>query len=222
VVDGLLLASGQASDELLSAIASEAAPVVVVNRQVSGVESCVLVDDAAACRIAAEHLASLGHERVGVISGPKASRGDSDSSTRRVHAFVERMRELGGEVTEIYSEDWGARSGFNAATTLLARSPDVTALYGTTVMLAFGILKAAHKLDLGVPQRLSVISLHDTEAAAFMEPALTTVALPMEDLGAIGVDRLIDKIEGKSVGFEVIDTGPQLTLRESTSRIAGH
>jgi DNA-binding LacI/PurR family transcriptional regulator len=44
----------------------------------------------------------------------------------------------------------------------------------------------------------------------------------MEDLGAIGVDRLIDKIEGKSVGFEVIDTGPQLTLRESTSRIAGH
>jgi DNA-binding LacI/PurR family transcriptional regulator len=89
-------------------------------------------------------------------------------------------------------------------------------------MLAFGILKAAHKLDLGVPQRLSVISLHDTEAAAFMEPALTTVALPMEDLGAIGVDRLIDKIEGKSVGFEVIDTGPQLTLRESTSRIAGH
>jgi DNA-binding LacI/PurR family transcriptional regulator len=222
VVDGLLLASGQASDELLSDIASEAAPVVVVNRKVSGVDSCVLVDDAAACRIAAEHLASLGHERVGVISGPKTSRGDSDSSTRRVHAFVERMRELGGEVTENYADDWDARAGLNAATTLLTKAPEVTAIYGTTVMLALGILKAAHKLDLGVPERLSVISLHDTEAAAFTEPALTTVALPMEDLGALGVDRLIDKIEGKSVGFEVMDVAPQLILRESTSRITGH
>ncbi len=220
VVDGLLLASGQASDSLLSAIASESAPpVVVVNRKVAGVESCIMVDDSAASRIAADHLYSLGHRYVGVISGPKNSMGDSDSSQRRVDAFVERMHMLGGEVVAHYAENWHATAGLHSATTLLARSPNLTALYGTTVMLALGILRGAHLLDLNVPRDLSVISLHDTEAAEFAQPALTTVALPLEELGEYGIDRLIDKIEGKSVGSEVLTQEPLLIIRESTGRI---
>ena len=219
-VDGLLIASGLVGDEQLRQLASNVEPVLVVNRYVKGVSSSVLVDDQAGCELAAEHLCSLGHKKLGVISGAQSTRGDNESSERRVSAFSKRAVELGGNVTAAYADDWSSSAGLRAASGLLAQRPDITAIFATTVMLALGVLRGSHKLGLLIPQQLSVISLHDTEAAEFTEPPLTTVALPLEALGEIAVERLLQKIEGIEVGHEVVSDEPKLILRESTSRVS--
>lgn len=216
-VDGLIIASGEVSDSRLLKLASGLGPVVIVNRQVPGAASSVLVDDEAGSALAAEHLFGLGHRQIAVISGPRQSRGDNDSSVRRVSAFSAVAASLGASVTEVFAPGWDPGSGLGAACELLTAKPEVTAIYATTVMLAFGVMRAAHRLGLAIPARLSVISLHDTEVAAYVEPPLTTVALPMEELGELAVERLLARIDGHEVGHEVVPTDPVLVLRESTA-----
>lgn len=220
-VDGLLIASGQVSDDKFMRMASRVGPVLAVNRFVEGHDSSLLVDDEAGCALAAEHLCSLGHRKLAVISGPTETRGDTQVSQRRSDAFTRRAQELGAEVTTVYARDWTSSAGLKSTSELLSRTPGLTAIFTTTVLLALGALRGCRKFQLAIPADISIISLNDTEVAALTEPPLTTIALPLEELGRLAVERLLAKIEGQSVGHEMVPTGPELIMRESTEVVRG-
>lgn len=220
-VDGLLIASGQVSDARMLELASGSGPVVIVNRSVDGAPNCVVLDDEAGSRLAAKHLVELGHRRIGVVSGPVNGVGDHDSSVRRVNAFAAEARELGATIEEAYSTDWDAGSAMFAARSLLSSHSDLTAIYATTVLLALGVLRFLHDAGYRVPDDISVASLHDVDIAAYTYPPLTTVALPLFELGEVSVDRLLRRIDGGKAEDAALVVGPPtLVVRGSTARVS--
>ena len=83
-----------------------------------------------------------------------------------------------------------------AARRLLARRPAPTALYCGTLGQAIGALHALHVLGLRVPEDVSVVSYDDLPLADYLSPPLTTVAMPLLELGAAAVDAVLDQLEG--------------------------
>ncbi|MFD7618544.1 substrate-binding domain-containing protein, partial [Streptomyces sp. NPDC059802] len=133
-------------------------------------------------RAVAEHLAGLGHTEIGVICGPLALVSVQD----RLQGFLERAAELGVVVQEHHrvEADFTRDGGRAAAVRLFRRSPGITALFALNDAMALGAL-AALRDDLGrsVPTDVSVVGFDDLPVACDVTPALTTVRLPLEEIG---------------------------------------
>jgi LacI family transcriptional regulator len=82
-------------------------------------------------------------------------------------------------------------------------------------------MAAVRDLGLRIPEDISVIGNDDLPVAAHLHPPLTTVAMPLYELGTAAVDALVATIEGAPVGDIVVPTEPRLVLRGSTARPAG-
>jgi DNA-binding LacI/PurR family transcriptional regulator len=117
---------------------------------------------------------------------------------------------------------WGdltPESGYTAATSLLSQKDRPTAIFAGNDMMAFGSLHAARKLGLTVPDDVAVIGFDDVALCAFVQPALTTVAIPRYGLGVGAMQMLIDLISGNA--FERIRWfKTRLMPRESTVKQA--
>lgn len=213
-VDGLLVASATAEDDVIRDVAAASAPVVVLNRRVEGVESSVIADDAAGARLATQHVIGLGHTRLGHIGGPARF----DTSIRRREGFERAARDGNAQLAAVRAgTSYDSEAGYGAALELFRDHPDVTAVFAANVVIALGAIRAALESGRSIPADLSVVALHDMQLAAFTQPPLTTVALPLAEVGAAAVDLLLEKIDGKSGKARVIGTPPELVLRGSSA-----
>jgi DNA-binding LacI/PurR family transcriptional regulator len=111
---------------------------------------------------------------------------------------------------------YDARAGFNAARQLLAERPDITGIFAANVMIAIGVLRAAGECARRVPDDLSVIALHDFPLAEFLQPPLSTVSMPLAELGAAAVDLLLERLDGGLGARRTLLTPPTLIVRSST------
>jgi LacI family transcriptional regulator len=216
-VDGLLMAGALGSSTGLERVEALGVPTVLVNRAVPGAPASVTLDDTRASQLAVEYLAALGHRKIAHIAGPPSA----DTAARRREGYelalerldLDRAAEL--VVPGTYDEAGGAA----AMESLLAAGTDATAVLAANVTLALGALSAAHRRGVEVPGQLSVIAIHDTSFAAYSVPALTTVAMPLDELGSAAIDMLADRIEGAPGSVRVItEPPPRLVERESTAR----
>jgi LacI family transcriptional regulator len=80
---------------------------------------------------------------------------------------------------------------------------------------AIGVLAGLRSQGLSVPEDVSVVAFHDAPIAAYLQPSLTTVRMPLAEMAARAVDVLIDLIEGRAASNEVIATSPEVIQRES-------
>ncbi|MEU6075754.1 LacI family DNA-binding transcriptional regulator [Micromonospora sp. NPDC047074] len=211
-VDGMLLAGATLSDEAVRALGDAAVPVVVVNRLVPGTRRTAVVDYTGATELAADHLRDLGHRDVVVVAGPR----HLDTTRDRVQAFTRRATANGARVRQVTARDLSGDAGLAAGQRLLSRNRDATAVFAPTLMLAVGVLAAAHRAGVSVPDELSIIALHDAELAKFTWPPLTTVSLPMTELGAAAVDHLLAVLSGADPEPSIVTTPPELVVRGST------
>ena len=127
------------------------------------------------------HLLELGHRTIGWIDGPP----DFPPSVERTEGHHAGLRAAGIEpdpqLTESghFSEDGGAA----AAAALLARRPDITALFAANDLMAFGALAELQRRAIDVPGDVSVAGFDDVRMASHVHPSLTTVRVPMYELG---------------------------------------
>ncbi|CAN5259215.1 LacI family DNA-binding transcriptional regulator [soil metagenome] len=214
-VDGVLTASGVLGDAFLRRFANrDDTPVVVINRRISGVRSAVTVDDAAGAGLALTHLTDLGHGQIAGIFAPASI----DTTRRRRSGFLAAARRLGIKPVIIEAKGLGAGDGRDAAATIFAGHRTVTAIFASTFAQGMGVLRAAREARLRVPADLSVIALHDSELADYLDPPLTTIWLPVEDMARRAVDLLAAMIEGGRPERVIVSTAPQLVLRQSTGK----
>jgi LacI family transcriptional regulator len=211
-VDGLLVASGRVDDEVLRALDRGRQPMVIVNRRVPGVAGSVVVDDEAAAAVAAEHLVELGHRRLGHIAGPRGI----DNTARRTAGVVTAASRAGATLVTVHGDGWDPESGYAAAHRLLAEH-DVTGIVATNIVVAAGVVGAALESHLRVPRDLSIVGLHDFPVAQFLQPALSTVVLPLEELGRRAVDELMSRLAGNPRREIVVAREPRLVARDSTA-----
>ena len=199
-VDGIVLCGSVGPvGELRSAAGST--PVVSVNRRMRGIPS-VVVDQGAVVDLAADHLTSLGHERLAFVRGPSAY-WSTEVRTRRASTLG---LTLVGPVEPTHG------GGRDAVAALI--DSDVTGVVAFNDLIATGILAEASDRGLRVPGDVSLVGSDDVSLAAMVHPALTTVAGRADDLGAAAVDLL----HGLLGGVEVDDVSlePSLVVRRTT------
>jgi DNA-binding LacI/PurR family transcriptional regulator len=101
---------------------------------------------------------------------------------------------------------------------LLARAPQLTALFAANDRMAIGAMQAAHQTGRRIPDDLSVIGLDDAEFAAYQIPPLTTIRQSFAELARLGVQLLLEILQGKEVQETQIIIAPELVQRKSTVR----
>ncbi|ONK15604.1 LacI family DNA-binding transcriptional regulator [Streptomyces sp. MP131-18] len=210
-LDGVLASSMAA--EALAVLSGEGLPLVMLDSEPgTGAAATVNPDIAAGMRLVARHLLSLGHRRFAHVAA------DVDSWT-----FRERARVLAAELAAVRGARLvgtrrapiGVPDGVLAAERALTAAERPTALVCDDDMLAVGACKAARRLGLRVPDDVSVTGFDDLTVATAVEPELTTVRLPGEELGAAGMRALLAALRGESPGATVLPV--ELVRRGSTA-----
>ncbi|HYH32056.1 MAG TPA: LacI family DNA-binding transcriptional regulator [Pseudonocardia sp.] len=214
-VDGLLIASARPSHQLLSSTRLARIPHVFVNREVPGSGRNVGMDLAAASAVAVRHLHDLGHRRIGLVSGP----AELQPARAREHGFVAQLGDLGVAADRIARAPFSEEGGAQAAARLLERDPLPTALYCSTLSQAVGALHAVRVRGLRVPADVSVVSYDDLPLAGYLDPPLTTVAMPLLELGAAAVDAVLGQLAGVAPADVAVSTPPVVVERASTRRV---
>jgi LacI family transcriptional regulator len=219
-VDGLMLASASTAEPMLRDIMNTDLPLILVNRRAGSLAPSVTVDDVLGMRLAVEHLIALGHTRIGYVSGPR----DADTAQRRLEGFQNALRDAGlpEQPDRIVESSFDEAGGFAACTELLARWPDrPTAVTVWSVAAAIGVLAALATAGVRVPEDVSVVAFHDAPLAAYVQPPLTTVRMPLAEMAMLAVKLLLDRIDDKPVESQVVQTRPTVIVRQSSAAPAG-
>ncbi len=154
----------------------------------------VSMDDVRAAEEVTELLIGLGHRRIAHIRGA----ADQSASHLRYEGFAKAMKRHGLPVDPemVYQGGFTFQSGVQGAHKLLARRERPTAVFAANDDMALGVLAAAHRLGLAVPQDLSIAGFDDSPAASLVWPPLTTVRQPMAEMARMAVEMLIGADRG--------------------------
>lgn len=214
-VDGLLVASARPGNRVVDRLREHPDSVahVFVNREIPGSHRNVGLDMRGASALAVDHLTSFGHREIGLVSGPL----DLQPAIDRNEGFAGRMGELGLDASRREVGEFSERGGFEATRALLDRAPELTALYVSTFGQAVGALAAAKEHGRSVPADLSIICYDDLPAAAYLDPPLTTVQMPLEALGAAAVDALLAQLADGTVDDAWVPDGYVVVERKSVA-----
>jgi DNA-binding LacI/PurR family transcriptional regulator len=188
-------------------------PVVLFNAAVERLGyPRVSTDDAVAVEQAYGHLASLGHERIGLIIGP----ADHVPSQRKLAAYTAMVGRGGGSsgLPPVEHAMFALEGGHAAATRMLQHG--VTGIICGSDPLALGAIRAARRAGLAVPGDVSVVGYDDSAFMNCTEPPLTTVRQPIEAMGRAAVTLLVNQMEGANVAADELLFEPELVVRGST------
>jgi DNA-binding LacI/PurR family transcriptional regulator len=193
-------------------------PVVAVagHRHIDGVTN-VLLDHRRAAELVLNHLYSLGHRKIAFMHGQPFS---SDSDTRW-NELMAVAGELGIEVhsdlvVNLDRDTTSPELGYPVVQRLLAVNRPFTALVAFNDISAMGAIRAFLDVNLRVPEDISVIGFDDIKAAAYTMPRLTTINQPLEEIGRIATQSLLNRIHDTMPPRDEITVEPELVVRDST------
>jgi len=179
--------------------------------------SSVTSDDILAAAMAVHSLVDMGHRQIVVVGGNRAY---SDITRLRYQGCVAAFQECGIAFREEQYETarFTYEEGYRAATALLERCPDVTALFAMSDVMALGAIRALADAGKRVPEDVSVIGFDGLSIGAYTVPRLSTVSQSVEQLAEQSMLLLRGKIEeGQAARHEVIPV--DLLLRESVRKV---
>jgi DNA-binding LacI/PurR family transcriptional regulator len=214
VFAGGLFAQADAPHEHYHLLAERKVPVVLINASIEGLDfPCVACDDAVAVEQAWRHLASLGHERIGLVIGP----ADHMPSRRKLEAAHMAAKTMGMTLPDQFVQRsiFSLEGGQAATARLLAEG--VTGIVCASDPLALGAIRAARRRGLSVPGDVSVVGFDDSAFMTCTEPPLTTVRQPIEAMGRAAVDLLCAQIQGSHPGPGELMFESELVVRGSTA-----
>ncbi|MDL4816131.1 LacI family DNA-binding transcriptional regulator [Actinomadura opuntiae] len=210
-VDGVLLTSLHAEDPLPAKLEANGVPTVLGGRPpgLSPV-SYVDVDNRLGAREAVGHLITGGRRRIATIAGPQ----DMGVGIDRLAGYREALGEAGLPEYVAFG-DFGEATGISAAEELLAREPELDAVFAASDPMALGTLRVLRHAGRRVPGDVAVIGFDDSAAAPLADPPLSSVHQSPEEMGVAMARLLISRIRGEAVADPVVIMRPHLVLRES-------
>ncbi len=198
-------------------------PVVAVagHKHIEGVTNVVL-DHYRAAELALNHLYGLGHRKIAFMHGQPFS-SDSDERWKGLVVVAERLGlEIKPELVVKLDRDMSSPElGYPVVQQLLAASQPFTAIVAFNDISAIGAIRALKDCNLRVPEDVSVIGFDDIKAAAFTLPRLSTINQPLEEIGRIATQSLLNRIHNTVSPRDEIKVDPVLMVRESTGPVAG-
>jgi DNA-binding LacI/PurR family transcriptional regulator len=196
--DGVIILSLSPRDEDLPYLQNAEVPIVLVDANHPSLSSMnrVIVDDVAGGRAATQHLIDLGHRRIGYISDLLDNPFNFTSSRDRYLGYRQALEAAGIPFRPEYhgQKEHGRYEARLLAEQMLALSEPPTAIFAASDTQAMGVLEAARNAGLRVPEDLSVIGYDDIEIAEYL--GLTTIRQLLYESGQLGVELLLDVLEG--------------------------
>ncbi|SDH21644.1 LacI family DNA-binding transcriptional regulator [Microbacterium sp. 77mftsu3.1] len=211
-VDGVILTDIRVADARIALLAEVGIPAVTLGvPDVASPFASVSTDDGAGIRLAVEHLAGLGHRRVGHVAGPSGML----HAQRRRDAFLDAADAAGLDVA-VVETDFSAADGARATASLLDEGTPPTAIIYANDSMAVAGMGIAHQRGLSVPDDLSITGFDDTEIGRWVHPALTSVATDARGWGVAAARTLLAAIAGDApTRLDLPD--PTLAVRGSTA-----
>ena len=217
-VDGALLVSLHGNDPLPAAVARRGVPVVVGGRPPRGAQvSYVDVDNVQGARTAVEHLIATGRRVIGTIAGPQ----DMPPGEDRLTGYREALESAGTarDAKLVSDGDFTQQGGAEATRRLLAARPDLDAIFVASDLMATGTIQVLRAAGRRIPDDVAVVGFDDSAITETMDPPLTSVRQPIEEMGREMVRLLVEHLaEPGSVPRTVI-LATQLVRRRSSEGV---
>jgi DNA-binding LacI/PurR family transcriptional regulator len=214
-IDGMLLLGTNDRNHFLEDFANDRYPAMVVDNYFDDWKlDHVACDYRSGAEQVMNYLLQLGHRKIALLSAAQEI-----STARDVRSvYIERLTSAGCAPDETWIEDgkFTEEGGADAARLILERHPDTTAIFAGNDKMAVGALHLLAQMNVRVPQDVSVIGFDDLQHSAFINPSLTTVHLPLYQVGVMSCEKLIERIRGRSEKVtETLST--HLVVRDSTA-----
>ncbi|MBO8163515.1 MAG: LacI family DNA-binding transcriptional regulator [Brevibacillus sp.] len=219
-VDGIIIGTTTKNYTLLNELLQEQFPVALIAQDIPElVIDVVTVDDFLGGYQATSHLVSLGHTKIAFLMGNSGRTSDK----YRLQAYRQVLEEnrLPFDERLVVETDYSMEAGKRAALEILASPQRPTAIFAGFDLIAIGVYQAAKELGLRIPDDLSVVGFDNTILATIVDPPLTTIAQPIDEMGRQVMDLLVREIEGSKSTKQRVILPPELIIRNSTKEIAG-
>jgi LacI family transcriptional regulator len=218
-VEGVVLCSSRLGEIELISNLNEFSFAILVNREIHPVQENIgmlIFDDALGAQRAIDYLVQKGHRQIAFLAGPQISR----SGQKRLEGYYSSLSENGLQANPalVLHCEPGIESGQSVGRILLKEHPEVTAILCYNDLVAIGAIQAGLTAGRNIPDNLSIIGFDDIPMASLIRPSLTTLHMPIREVGCTAMQVLIDLIEGRKPDELHMVFPPELVIRESTSR----
>lgn len=196
------------------ALANANKPVVFVHRLFgTPIKNSVVPDDIYGASLAVEHLIQLGHRSIAYISGLE----NWHNAKERLEGYKKTLGKYGIPLVEewIRPGDWEVEGGYKAARSLLLLSNRPTAIFAANDLMALGAIYAIQDADLGVPHDIAVVGYDNREFTWIVRPNITTVEMPVYEMGRIAAEILLQQISEGTREHDEVKIRGELIIRDT-------
>ena len=214
-VDGVIMIPSESPEEILKPLQQAHIPTVVLEHELPNTH-CIAIDDLQGGHLATQHLLSLGHRRIGMIR----RRPTTALSRMRYVAFQDTLQaaHISLDPTLVIECEAGQASGYASMQKLLALPEPPTAVFAHNDVLAMGAMSAIYQAGLAVPHDVSIVGYDDTISSAYLNPPLTTIKLPIAEMGHAAGKKILGLIKnGNSFSPGTTTLPVELIVRASTA-----
>jgi LacI family transcriptional regulator len=193
-VDGLIVGTLTPDAPLVAALEGMGTPFVVLHRRIEGIENCLAIDSFTAVKQAIAYLISLGHRRIGFLARVSGYYND----TRRLAGYRAALEEAGIPIDErliVHTPHTRVEAEATARRLLDEGWELPTAIFSVTLIATAGVMSVLAERGVRVPDDVSTFALYDNVFADVLQPPVTTMHMPLQELGAAGVTLLVDLVE---------------------------
>lgn len=211
-VDGIVAAPCGSNSELCGM------PLVLIDRYLpdAGMLSYVTTDNYRGAVMATEYLLENGHRRIACIQGTPHSMPVRD----RVRGFGDTLRAHGlGDRIVVTGEDFSVQNGYLETKLALAREERPTAIFALSNLILLGVVKAVHESGLRIPDDISVVSFDDNMLFNYLDPAITCIGQPTDEIGTLAVKLLIRAVREPGAAPSHLHLPPSLIIRRSVRNL---
>ena len=216
-VDGILLVVPPVNSDVFAHCDKRSIPYVSVIRDIDENACSVNCDDYTGGYMATKHLIDLGHRRIAHFVGNP----DVSTTAARLEGYRAAMHDAGIPESDHFEVPSGflREPGYQSAMMTFSGNPQSapTAVFACNDLCAAGALQALSELGISVPDEVSIVGFDDTPFSASLQPPLTTIRMPIQEMGALAVELLVNIIEDRKPTTQQHCLPVSLTLRSSTS-----
>lgn len=214
-IDGLILCSSRLPTTSLEEEVNRFPAVVLLNRELSLLPPhavMININDQRGAQLAVQYFLEKGRQHIGYLDGP----ANSFSARRRKEGYRDALEaaRIAFDPSMVESCAPDTEGGRIGAEALLARRPDIDAIYAYNDLVAAGAVQVLQEFGKKVPEDIPVIGVDDIPLATFIRPQLTTLHVNLREIGRQAMRKLLDIIEGHS-SSATIDIEPELVVRDS-------
>ena len=218
-VDGLIIASLSPDDSVAQVLLRNNLPTVLIDCYNPHLTS-IVVNNVDGAYQAVKKLIELGHRRIGFINGIIEGNFKFNQANDRLIGVHMAMAEAGIQFDPVLmaADDWNRAGGRNAACQLLGLPNPPTAIFAASDVQAVGVMEVARQRGISIPEDLSLIGFDGVELSEIM--GLTTIQQPMQQMGKMGIQRLMNSMENNHLEPQLTRLDTHLIERNTTAKPA--